>query len=158
MRRLPLGMATLAVLLLAACGGGGSDDSSSPTVVTAPPASTAPTFSGSGSSQFCQLANTYRDRVASLGGATTTAAQVRQLVTELSSAIDQAVAVAPPEIKADVTILAAAARDYAAGLRQAGYDIGKVPDSALQKFRAPDAQEASSRLQAYDETVCRKGG
>ncbi len=157
MRRLPLVIALSAVLVLTACGGDDSDDRAAPTVATAPAATTSPTFTGTGSAQFCGLMNTYRARLTGINAATATPAQVQQLATELGSAIQQAVAVAPPEIKPDVTLVAAAANDYLAELRRAGYDAKKLPPGANQRFQAPDVQAAAGRLQAYDQTVCRRG-
>jgi hypothetical protein len=157
LRRLPIGIAVFAVLVLTACGGGDSDESASATASTTPPTTTAPSFSGSGSAQFCGLVKTYSDRLSGLSRANSTTAQVRQFATELGSAIQQAVAVAPAEIKADVTIVAAAAADYLAGLQRAGYDFNRIPAESLQKFQAPDVQAATQRLQAYGQTVCGTG-
>ncbi len=153
MRRLWAGM-LLSVVLVAGCGGGDSDESA-PT--TAPADATAPTFSGAGSAEFCGLVNTYTDRLTGLSRATSMPVQVRQFATELGPAIQQAVAVAPAEIKADVTLVAAAATDYLAGLQRAGYDLNRVPPEALQKFQAPDVQAATQRLQVYGQTVCGTG-
>lgn len=157
MRRWWVGI-VLFVVLVAGCGGGDSDESAS---TTAPPATsggtTAPTFSGAGSGQFCDLVKTYSDRTAGLTRANSTPAQVRQLATELGAAIQQAVSVAPAEIKTDVTLVAAAAKDYLAGLQRVGYDLSRVPPDALQKFQAPDVQAATERLQNYSRTVCGTG-
>ncbi len=157
MRRLPVGIAVFAVAVLSACGGGDSDEAASTTAPTAAPATPPPTFSGAGSAQFCALVKTYSDRLGGLSRADSTPAQVRQFATELGSAIQQAVAVAPTEIKADVTLVAAAATDYLAGLQRAGYDLNRVPPEALQKFQAPDVQAATQRLQVYGQTVCGTG-
>lgn len=156
MRKLPLAIALVAVLVLAGCGGDDSDESA-PTTVADTAASTAPTFTGSGSGEFCQLVNTYRERFTGINQASATPAQLRQLATEAGSAIQQAVATAPPEIKADVTVVAAAANDYLAKLRQAGYDLSKLPPDASARFQAPDVAAAAQRFTAYDQSVCKRG-
>ena len=157
MRRLPLGLALSAVLVLTGCGGGDSDETATTTPPTTTAEATTPTFSGAGSGQFCQLVATYSDRVSGLSRAASTPAQVRQLSTELGSAIQESVAVAPAEIKSDVTLVAASATDFLAGLERAGYDLNKVPPESLQKFQAPDVQAASQRLTAYARSVCGTG-
>ena len=157
LRRLAIGIALTAVLVVAGCGGDDSEETASNTAPTAAPATTAPTFSGSGSAEFCGLVKTYSDRATGLSRATSTPAQLRQLATELGTAIREAVAVAPAEIKADVSLVAAAATDYLAGLNRAGYDLNRVPPESLQKFQAPDVQAASQRLQVYGQTVCGTG-
>ena len=157
MRRLPLGLALSAVLVFTGCGGGDSDETATTTPPTTTAEATTPTFSGAGSGQFCELVKTYNDRVSGLSRATSTPAQLRQLSTELGSAIQQAVSVAPPEIKSDVTLVAAAATDFLAGLQRAGYDLNKLPQDSLQKFQAPDVQAATQRLTAYGQSVCGTG-
>ena len=157
MRRLPIGIAVFAVLVLTGCGGGDSDETATTTPPTTTAEATNPTFSGAGSGRYCQLVATYSDRVSGLSRATSTPAQVRQLSTELGSAIQEAVAVAPAEIKADVSLVAAAATDFLAGLERAGYDLNKVPPESLQKFQAPDVQAATQRVTAYGQTVCGTG-
>jgi hypothetical protein len=157
LRRLPIGIALFAVLVLAGCGGGDSEETAPTTPPTTSAGATTPTFTGSGSGEFCGLVATYSDRVAGISRATSTPAQVRQLATELGTAIQQAVSVAPAEIKSDVTLVAAAATDYLAGLQRAGYDLNKVPPESLRKFQAPDVQAATSRLTAYGQSVCGTG-
>lgn len=155
MRRLFIGPAALAMMVVAACGGDSSSDTqSSTTPTTAAPAGSGSSFSGRDSDQFCALVRTYTDRLSGLSRANTTAAQVRQLATELGSAIQQAVAVAPTEIKADVTLVSRAATDYLAALQKAGYDFGKLPQDAAARFQAPDVAAASGRLQDYSRSVC----
>jgi hypothetical protein len=159
MRRLgALAAVVVAAAVVGGCGGSGSKSSKSsktlPTQSTATGATTAPTFSGAGSARFCELVRTYRDRLAGLTGPSSTPAQRRQFGQELGPAIRQAVAVAPAEIKADVTLVAGAATDYLAALEKAGYDFGKVPPDALERFQAPDVMAASSRLEAYSRNVC----
>ena len=157
MRKLWSGVVLSLLLVVTGCGGGGSDETAPTTPPTTSVAATTPTFSGQGSGQFCELVRTYNDRVSGLSRATSTPAQVRQLATELGSAIRQAVAVAPAEIKSDVTLVAAAATDLLAGLQRAGYDLNKLPPESLQKFQAPDVQAATQRLTAYGQSVCGTG-
>ena len=158
MRRLFIGLGALIVVIIAACGGDGSSDSArSTTPTTAAAAGTGTTFSGRDSGQFCDLVRTYTARLSGLTAANTTQAQLRQLATELGSAIQQAVVVAPAEIKTDVTIVARAASDYLAALQKAGYDFAKMPQDAAAKFQAPDVVAASGRLQDYGRSVCRTG-
>jgi hypothetical protein len=157
LRRLPIGIALSAVLVLTGCGGDDSDETAPTTPPTTSAAATTPTFSGSGSGQFCELVMTYSDRVSGLSRATSTPAQVRQLAGELGSAIQQAVAVAPAEIRSDVSLVAAAANDFLAGLQRAGYDMNRLPSESLQRFQAPDVQAATQRLTAYGQSVCGTG-
>lgn len=159
MRRLFIGVgALIVVVVVAACGGNGSSDTArSTTPTTAAPAGTGTTFSGRDSGEFCGLVRTYRDRLSGLTAANTTQAQVRQLATDLDSAIQQAVVVAPAEIKTDVTLVANAAADYLAALQRAGYDFAKMPQDAAAKFQAPDVVAASGRLQDYSRSVCGTG-
>jgi hypothetical protein len=157
LRKLWSGMALSLLLAVTGCGGDDSEETASTTPPTTSAEAPTPTFSGPGSGQFCELVKTYNDRVSGLSRATTTPAQLRQLATELGSAIQQAVAVAPAEIKTDVTLVAAAATDYLAGLQRAGYDLGKVPPDSLRRFQAPDVQAATQRLTVYGQTVCGTG-
>ncbi|MFN2609108.1 MAG: hypothetical protein ABR511_14645 [Acidimicrobiales bacterium] len=152
MRTVPLAAGALLALTLAACGGGSTTTSATPTSATPTTATTAaPTGQGS---QFCSLIKTYRDRLAGLSGARSTPAQIRQFATDLGTAIQQAVAVAPAEIKADATLVAGAAGDYLAALKAAGYDLSKLPSSASARFSAPDVAAASTRLQDYANRTC----
>ncbi len=157
MRKLPLAIALFAVLVLAACGGDDSEESAPTTAANAAAATTTPTFTGSGSGEFCQLVNTYRERFTGINQASATPAQLRQLATEAGSAIQQAVAAAPPEIKADVTVVAEAANDYLTKLRQAGYDLRRLGPDAAASLQAPDVAAAVQRFTAYDQSVCRRG-
>jgi hypothetical protein len=153
---MPIGIAVFAVLVLTSCGGGDSEETAA-TTAPAASATTAPVLSGRGSGEFCEMVATYGDRVTGLSRAASTPAQVQQLATELGTAIQQTVAVAPDEIKTDVTLVAAAATDFLAGLQRAGYDLNKLPQESLQKFQAPDVQAASQRLTTYAQTVCGTG-
>ena len=156
MGRLWAGVAALAaaVALVGCGGGGGSKESKALPTTTAAGATTAPTYSGTGSTPFCDLVRTYRDRLAQLSGPTATPAERRRFGQELGPAIRQAVAAAPAEIKSDVTLVAGAATQYLAALEKVGYDFGKVPPEALERFQAPDVMAASSRLEAYGRNVC----
>ncbi len=152
--RLSIAIAALVVAGVSGCSSGGSSRTEGSTLATtATTATTSPGSSGA-NARFCDLFRTYSDRLSGLSRSNTTPAQVRQLAQELGSAIREAVAVAPAEIKADATLVAAAANDYLTALQQAGYDFDKVPPEAAAKFQAPDVAAAFGRLQAYGTTAC----
>jgi hypothetical protein len=148
-------LVVIGVILVAGCSSGGSSQTKGSTLATtATTATTSPGASGADSARFCELFRTYSDRLSGLNRSTSTPAQVRQFAQDLGPAIQQAVAVAPAEIKADATLVAGAATDYLAALQRAGYDLNKVPPEAAAKFQAPDVAAAFGRLQAYGANVC----
>ncbi|MGI9021845.1 MAG: hypothetical protein ACR2HV_01180, partial [Acidimicrobiales bacterium] len=104
--------------------------------------------------QFCDLINTYGSRLTGLVSTGANTEQIRQLAEEVGSAIKSAEDAAPPEIKPDVTVVAAAAEGYLTALKNAGYDLAKLPPEAVQAFQAPDVAEAGVRLQGYAASVC----
>jgi len=147
----PTLVATIALATaLAGCGGG----SGSAKPVAAPTTVGPQAPSGPDSGKFCSLIRDYSDRLGNLSQATTSPAQVRQLAQDIRAAIQAALPVAPPDIKSDATVIAAAADDYLATLKDAGYDLAKVPPDAVQRFRGPDVAPSATRLQVYSQSVC----
>jgi len=144
-------VATMALAtVLAGCGGGGSAKPvTAPTTVAAVPPS-----SGPDGDTFCSLIKEYSNRLGNLSQASSTPDQIRQLAQDVHSAIQSALGVAPGDIKSDATVVAGAADDYLAALKDAGYDLAKVPPDALQRFQAPDVSTSAARLQVYSQDVC----
>ncbi len=157
MRRLLVVVGLVAVLGLTGCGGGGDDDEAAPTT-TAPPATTAPpTTPAVGSDQagtpFCQLARTYSERYAMLLTVVNDPVKLREVVTEAESAIRQAQAAAPAEIRADVRVVASTATEVVAALRRNNFDLGRTPE-AITKLQEPGFQTAVANVNRYGRAHC----
>ncbi len=135
---------------LAGCGGGSDSSDTAPTTA----AGASSTSGGEDGGQFCDLIKSYSDRLANLGQASANPDQLREFAEDVSSAIKGAVDAAPADIKPDVTVVAGAAENYLAALKEAGYDLAKVPPEAAQIFQAPDVAPAATRLQAYGQSAC----
>ena len=147
-------MIVVAVVVLvgfAGCGGDDSDDNASPTTAAGAP---APGPSNPDASEFCDLIATYSDRLAVLGQPSATPERIRAVAEDGATAIQQAVAAAPADIKGDVTVVAGAAEDYLAALQNAGYDLSKLPPDAAGVFSAPDVSASASNLQVYAQNTC----
>src|SRR4051812_41376525 len=129
MRRLVLSLGLAAVLGLTACGGGGGDDKAAPaTTTTLPPTTTIPVGNDKAGTAFCQLAKTYTEKYAALLPAASDPVKLKAATTDAESAIRQAQATAPPEIKADVATVAATAKDALAALQKNNFDLSKTPE------------------------------
>ncbi|MDP8936930.1 MAG: hypothetical protein M3O23_04260 [Actinomycetota bacterium] len=156
MRRALLTMVVL-TLLLAGCGGD-SDDAepagatTTTTVGTATPGSIDTNFTGEGSERFCGLARSYRDRLDKV--ATSDPTQLRALANEAETAIREAQAAAPNEIKGDVQVVAAASTAFFQQLARVNYDLTKMPPDAVSGLQRPEVQASTQRLSAYAEKVC----
>jgi hypothetical protein len=152
----------LALSFLAGCSGGGDDKDAAPAATTAPagPTTTArpadPNFTGQGSSEFCSLARTYSERSATVGGPSAmTPAQLRNLANEGRTAITQAANAAPPEIKADVQLIATTFSALIAELDKVNYDFSKLTPAVFAPLQTPEFGRASQRFQAYNRDVCK---
>ena len=155
--RTTLGVGALALLLLTSCSGGDDDDAatttSAPATTLAPGATTAPTFTGQNSAQFCALARTYNDRFTSVGP-NASATQLRTVAREGQTAISQAVSAAPTEIKADVEVIAQTFTALLTELEKVNFEVTRLPPASLQSLSAPDFQASTVRFQAYLRSVC----
>ena len=152
----------LALLVLAGCSSGDDDNDAAPAASTAPagPTTTAlpadPNFTGQGSTEFCNLARTYTERSANVGNpATSSPAQLRALANEGRTAITQAADAAPPEIKADVQLIATTFTNLIAELEKVNYDGTKLTQAAFAPLQTPEFGRASQRFQAYNRDVCK---
>ena len=142
-------VAVVVLVGLAGCGGGDdSDDNAAPTTATG---AAAP---GSPDGDFCDLIATYSERLAVLGQPSATPERIREVAEDGASAIQEAVAAAPADIKGDVTVVAGAAEEYLAALQNADYDLSKLPPEATGVFTAPDVSAAASKLQVYAQNTC----
>ncbi len=157
MRR-PLVVVVLLTLVLAGCGGDSDDAESAVEPATTTTTSAAGTgaadtnFTGEGSEAFCGLARTYSERLNKL--ATSDPTQLKPIADEAEAAIREARAAAPPEIRRDVEIVAAASTGFFQQLARVNYDITKMPPDAAAVFQQPEVQTATQRVEVYSQKVC----
>jgi hypothetical protein len=156
--------ATVAIgLTLAGCGGGASSPAQNaaarPAGATAVRDSTATTAvaasGGSGGGSLCTLIRTYHQRVADLAAqGLGDPGRLRQLMVDVVSALDQAVGIAPADVRADLTLIRDATKQYDAVLAKAGYDVTKLSRGADNPLLHDDVQAASERQGAYAHDAC----
>jgi hypothetical protein len=145
--------------VLAGCSGthSGATPTGAPAAGGAPPstpvASVDTHFTGENSDRFCVLARTYNDSFAGIG-ASPTAAQLRTVAQEGQRSINEALGAAPSEIKGDVEVVARTFGGFLGDLEKVGFDVAKLPTTALTRFAAADFQAATTRFAAYVRTVC----
>ncbi len=148
----------LLALVLAGCGGDSDDaepaggTTTTAAAGTATPGSVDTNFTGQGSERFCGLARSYRERLDKLG--TTDPTQLRPLATEAETAIKEAQAAAPSEIKGDVQVVAAVSMAFFQQLAKVNYDLTKMPPDAVSGLQRPEVQASTQRVAAYSEKVC----
>ena len=152
MRRLVVGMGLVAVLGLAGCGGG-SDDDAAPASSTVPPPTTALVGDDQIGTPFCQLARTYTEKFSSLLISANDPVKLRAASTDAEAAIRQAQATAPTEIKADVTVVATAAKDALTALQKNDFDLSRTPE-ALTRLQQPAFQTSFASLNRYSRAHC----
>jgi hypothetical protein len=158
------GFALLALVVLAGCSGSNGKKLAAPStstsqVATGPSTTIRPvdtSFSGQNSAQFCALAKTYNDRSGNVGTASTPA-QLRAVTQDGQTAINQAAAAAPAEIKPDVQVLAAAFGTLFTELDKVNFDPTKVSAAAFAPLQTPEFQASTVRFQAYLKSVCGVG-
>ncbi|MFP5317860.1 MAG: hypothetical protein ACLGI2_06135 [Acidimicrobiia bacterium] len=150
-------------LPLAACGGGSSgDDSEGATATTAAAAgggeattTVGTTFTGEGSDAFCRQFRAYADssrRLAEGGNL-----DVRTIYSEAARAVSESVAIAPPEIRRDVEVVADAFVALVRELEAVNYEIRRVPSAVVLRFMSEELTTATERVEAYSRSVCRLG-
>ncbi len=110
-------------------------------------------FTGQNSTEFCNLARTYKERSTAVGP-NATPAQLRTVAREGQTAIAQAVNAAPAEIKGDVQVLATSFGSFLAELEKVNFEVAKLPPTAVGQLSAPEFQASTTRFQAYTRTVC----
>jgi hypothetical protein len=150
------------VLALTACAGG----SNGKQAATAPPKTTTPaspdasqpvdtSFTGAGSADYCRLARDYSESSKKFN-APNTPDQLRAVFQEAENDIQSALAVAPPEIKADVQTIATGLSSIVKAMEAANYDVTRL--SATPPSLPPNFDAASQRIDAYTRDVCHLPG
>jgi hypothetical protein len=145
-------MALASVLGLTACGGGGSNDKAAQTSTSAAPVTTAAVGNDQAATPFCQLARTYTEKFNSLLANANDPAKLRAVTTDAESAIRQAQATAPAEIKSDVTVVATTASQVLAALQKNSFDLSKTPE--VSKLQDPSFQTSFANLNRYARAHC----
>src|SRR5215210_5642094 len=123
MRRLVVSLGLAAVLGLTGCGGGGDDDDAAPAQTTAAPVTTALVGNDQAGTPFCGLARTYSEKFSTLLAVANDPAKLKAATTDAETAIRQAQAQAPAEIKSDVGVVAATAKDVLNALQKNNFDL-----------------------------------
>ena len=161
-KRNTLAACALALLVLAGCSGDGKDEASTPPApdpgggasTTVRPVDTS--FTGQNSGPFCALSKTYNERFGNLNTGSSPA-QLRASTAEGRTAITQAAAAAPAEIKPDVQVIANAFTTILSELEKVNFDISKMSPTAVASLQAPEFQASTARFQSYLRTVCGTG-
>ena len=153
MRRVVVSAALVAVLGLTASGGGDDDEAAPATTAPAPTTTAPPVGSDQAATPFCQLLKTYSERFSALLPAANDPARLRAATTDAESAIRQAQATAPAEVKADVTLVATTARDVVNALQRNNFDLSRTPE-ALTRLQEPGFQTALTNVNRYGRARC----
>jgi hypothetical protein len=145
-------------LIAGACGGGDSDESSGTSNDGAPtsadestPTTASGDAGGSGGGSFCDMARTL-DETDILSDA---AMPTKEMFEAAASAMQQAIAAAPSEIKGDLTTLGDAFVGLQALLEKYDYNFLN-PDflTAMEDLDTSEMEAAGARVDAYLESEC----
>lgn len=133
------------------------DDGATASATTVPPVVTTRTvdtsFTGEGSAELCSQMATFLSQSGDVG-ATPDPGQMRERVESSVTAIEQAAATAPAEIKPDVEAVATTFTAVADALAAANYDVTRVDLAPLQQLQSEAFLDSIARLQAYLANVC----
>jgi hypothetical protein len=151
-----LGIGSLAGIFVALI----SDDGD--TVSTASSSSSSSTtsttrveFTGDGSEAFCQADAQLNQQLSQQAPTTTDPAALEAYFQKKVDAVKQLEAIAPAEVKADVSTTIAAYEAYAPVLAAVGWDQSKVTAEQAAAIQTPEVTAAGQRLSQYTERVCR---
>ena len=150
----------LAVAALTACGGSAKDKQAAPAPTTTANADATSqpvdtSFTGAGSGDYCRRARDYSESSKKFN-VPNTPDQLRQVFQEAQNDIHSALAVAPPEIKADVQTIAAGLSSIVKAMEAADYDVTRL--AATPPSLPPNFDAASQRIDAYTRDVCHLPG
>lgn len=153
MRRLAATLGLVAVLGLAGCGGGDSDDAAPTTVpTTAAPPTTAAVGNDQAGTPFCGLARTYIERFSTILASASDPVKLKAATTDAEAAIRQAQSTAPAEIKSDVTVVAATAKEVLAALQKNNFDLSRTGE--VTKLQEPAFQTSLANMNRYARAHC----
>lgn len=156
MRRLLGTLGLVAALGLVGCGGGGDDKAASTTTpTTAVPVTALPVGNDQASTPFCMLARTYTEKFDTLLASASDPAKLKAATTDAESAIRQAQAAAPAEIKPDVTVVATTASQVLTALAKNNFDLSKTGE--VSKLQEPRFQTSFANLNRYARAHCGVG-
>jgi hypothetical protein len=110
-------------------------------------------FSGDPNSVYCQMVRAYRTQPSSLLAPASTS-DLKAVYQAAARQVQAAVAVAPPEIAADVKTTANAVYALGAALARVNYNVAKLPVDALLAASSPTVRAASTRIQDCAQAVC----
>jgi hypothetical protein len=149
--------------LLAGCSSGGADAASATTTSTAEPGdgtttTTPPAFEGDAGSPFCEVLRNADPSTVPEADPTDPAA-VESSFAQVIGMLHDALAVAPPEIEPDLTLVTQGMEQLDATLAQVSYDFealaasGKAAELSTA-VNDPAFAAAGARLSAYRGQVC----
>jgi hypothetical protein len=148
----------VALLPLTGCSDDKKNDGATPssegTATTARPVDTS--FTGEGSEEFCRFITTFTEGSQNVSP-TASAAELETSFREALTAIDQAVSVAPGEIKNDVVSIADTFERVVTAVSTADFNLDRVDASTLEALQSPGFLDAVTRLQAYLTSICHSG-
>ena len=152
MRRLVVTIGLAAALALTGCGGGGDDDDAAPASTTVAPSTTALIGNDQAGTPFCGLARTYTEKFSTLITVINDPVKLRVATTDAESAIRQARAQAPAEIRSDVNRVAETASQVLAALQKNNFDIART--SEISKLQEPAFQTSLGNMNRYARAHC----
>lgn len=150
-------LASVLLVALAACSGGDDSPAASPgpTEPADATTTTAPTFTGAGSDEFCTLARQANQRLGELAQAPPSEDAVRELFTSTADSVDAMADVAPAEIGPAARTMATAYAELVDALSRVQWQPDRLPAEAEQRLNAPEVTAAGNRLSSYQRQVCR---
>ncbi|MGH9225641.1 MAG: hypothetical protein ACRD2W_18070 [Acidimicrobiales bacterium] len=156
--RLARGGAAALVLLagLGACSDGRGSESSSPTTAPLPGATTAVGGIPAPAADYCGLARLYAKAFERFGQPGTSL-ELRSYYRDATAAMDQALPLAPAEIRSDLPVVADGLKALVAGLEGIGYDFSRVsslPPNLIARMMSQQLIQASTKVATYSRDTC----
>jgi hypothetical protein len=114
-------------------------------------------FTGAGSARFCELLRSFESSSKSAPAIGDPSA-LRDAFRTAESSVKQAVALAPAEIKPDVTRLSSVYSEFLAALDTVNFDFSKMSPATVASLASQGTRDAATRVEAYTRTICKVGG